>query len=125
MVPTREHSCEKNGDGPLSTTPKIALPTRVKWNERTRHWESAMFANTYPFLFEFLTRAKDDDGHYRAGTTLLFMAESDQVKCCLNDRATGNYCFLSIEGDANWLTQIEENLAGGVQWRESGEKKRR
>jgi hypothetical protein len=79
-------------------------------------------AKRTPALYELLT-CVEVDGKERQTPTLLVFAEGGAWKCCIKDRESGHYAFMTSDTFMGVLCVVDAALqAGTVDWRAEDKK---
>jgi hypothetical protein len=87
-------------------------------------WADSEFSARYPALAGWLGDVVDDEGKARDTGTLLVFCDGPQVKCCLRDRQSGCFAFLTARTIVGLFQAADEALSGGdADWRAGAEKK--
>lgn len=99
----------------------MSIPRRVSDVPRAPDTPAAYdekLGRLYPCVLEHLTARVYEDGGARVPCTLSIFAEDGVWKCCLNDKDTDSYCFVSGETLDGLLRSLEDGLSGGgLDWR--------
>ncbi len=99
---------------------KRFLPTRPdkRAREAGLHWEDGDFAERFPACYALLAAAKDGVDP-REGATLLVFAEGGSLKVCVNDRATGQSMWLTLQNAEDIWREVDTYIqAHPNAWRE-------
>lgn len=135
-----KYNCQEEGHDVVGCVVKGA-PTR------TNHWSDAMkrpdapkesrgmkglandpkFSQGFPFVYEFLTETKWEDGGAREVGTLTLFIESGVWKACLNDRDSECSMYVTGETTLACMKALEARLDGSQQpdWRQWKKKGKR
>lgn len=80
----------------------------------------ASWGEKYPFLWEFLTVTRFEDGSPRQAGTLLLFVDQGVLKGCLSDREYGEVAFCSASDPDMLLMRLEDGLQlQCLEWRAS------
>jgi hypothetical protein len=80
--------------------------------------EACKFSAAHPNLVSFISQHAWEDGQSRVPGTVTFLFDGGQVKAALNDRDSGQGCFVSAKTFTSLLTVIESVLGGApADWR--------
>lgn len=75
---------------------------------------------SWPYLIEYLTLTRYDDGSPRETATLTIFVHDGQLKASLNDRACSRVGFLTVRSLEGLLSDLEAKLqADDLDWRPS------
>lgn len=97
--------------------PKCFLPRKADRQLTLWHFENDSFSTELPALYQLLAMAQADGGP-REGATLTLFAGDLRLKAALTDKHTSQTLWLTLEGNADALREIDKLIAAGKgEWR--------